>query len=372
MSNTCKWGFLSTAEIGKKNWMAIRLAENAALAGVASRDKAKAQAFIDECQGYCSHPTAPAAFGSYEELLASPEIDAVYIPLPTGLRKQWVIKAAEAGKHVLVEKPVGVTADDVVDMIEACEKNNVQLMDGVMFMHSTRMPELKAAIHDKDKVGDLRRITTCFSFCGPDEFFEGNIRLSHDLEPMGCLGDLGWYTSRLVLYALDWELPNLVKATMLSSAKRSDSDQEVPTEISAELFFANGISASTYNSFRTEHQQIARFCGSKGFVGIEDFVLPFYGGELGFDVVNNEFHVDGCDFDMEHHSERRVVKERPNNHASAQETNMIRTFSELVLSGKPDRSWGQMSLATQIVLDSILEAAITGQPVEPDNRLMGL
>ena len=126
---------ISAASIARKNWQSIRDAGNARLVAVASRDQAKAQAFIDACQTQVPHPTKPEALGSYEALLARPDIDAVYVPLPTGLKKEWVIRAARAGKHVLVEKPVGCVGADVAEMIAACAQHDVQFMDGVMFMH---------------------------------------------------------------------------------------------------------------------------------------------------------------------------------------------------------------------------------------------
>ncbi len=85
----------------------------------------------------------PQAVGSYEDLLARKDIDAVYIPLPTALRREWVIKAAEAGKHVLGEKPAALNATEVAEMLAACERNKVQYMDGVMFMHSARLPMVR-------------------------------------------------------------------------------------------------------------------------------------------------------------------------------------------------------------------------------------
>src|SRR5439155_17278557 len=108
---------------------------NATLTAVASRDAAKARAFIDECQSDVPFPAAPAACGGYEELLRRPDVDAVYVPLPTGIRRVWVIRAAQAGKHVLCEKPCGPTAADVRAMLDACRAGGVQFMDGVMFMH---------------------------------------------------------------------------------------------------------------------------------------------------------------------------------------------------------------------------------------------
>src|SRR5438105_4658062 len=105
----CRWGILGTANIARKNWKAIRNAGNATLAAVASRDRRRAQTFIDECQTSVPFAPAPSACGTYEELIERKDVDAVYIPLPTGIRKEWVMRAAAAGKHILCEKPCGAT-----------------------------------------------------------------------------------------------------------------------------------------------------------------------------------------------------------------------------------------------------------------------
>src|SRR5437868_1277089 len=112
-SSPCRWGILGAATIARKNWQAIRDAGNETLIAVASRDRARSASFIAECQASAPHAVVPIAIGGYEELLARPDIDAVYIPLPTGLRAKWAIRAAEAGKHVLIEKPAGRTAAEV-------------------------------------------------------------------------------------------------------------------------------------------------------------------------------------------------------------------------------------------------------------------
>src|SRR6478735_2024713 len=132
-----RWGVLGAANIAKKNWEAIRHSGNGTLTAVAARDPAKAKAFIAECSSQVPFPQPPRAC-TYEELLAASDIDAIYIPLPTGIRKEWVIKAAKAGKHVLCEKPCAPTAAEVKEMIDVCRQHNVQFMDGVMFMHSGR------------------------------------------------------------------------------------------------------------------------------------------------------------------------------------------------------------------------------------------
>ena len=182
-TGVCRWGILGTAGIARKNWQAIALSGNSTLVAVASRRLDRSREFIAGCQAACSLPSAPAAVGSYEELLARSDVDAVYVPLPTALRKEWVVKAADAGKHVLVEKPVGVTAADVRDMLAACDRNRVQFMDGVMFMHSRRLDALRRTLDDGESVGRVRRIASQFSFNAPESFVRENIRGDSRLEP---------------------------------------------------------------------------------------------------------------------------------------------------------------------------------------------
>lgn len=157
-TNKCRWGILGAAFIAHKNWQAIRDAGNAELVAVASRDLSRAKAFISECQVSAPHPVEPEAMDSYDALLARTDIDAIYIPLPTGVRKEWVLRAAATGKHVLVEKPVGCAAADVAEIIAACEQHHVQFMDGVMFMHGRRLKRLREVL-DND-LGRIRHIAT--------------------------------------------------------------------------------------------------------------------------------------------------------------------------------------------------------------------
>jgi predicted dehydrogenase len=355
-SKVCRWGILGTAGIARKNWQAIALAGNARLAAVASRSLDRSRQWIGECQAACPLKEVPAALGGYDALLARPDVDAVYLPLPTGLRKEWVIRAAEAGKHVLVEKPVGVTAADVREMLAACDRHGVQLMDGVMFLHGLRLAALRQAFDDGESVGEIRRIAAQFSFNGSAEFFASDIRLDGRLEPHGCLGDLGWYTIGFALWAMRYELPARVRAVTLAEAARPSRDP-VPTEMSGELFFPGGVSAGFYCSFRAENQQWANVSGTKGLVHVPDFVLPFFGDETAFEVTRSVFEVRGCDFDMQRRSRRVAVAEYANSHPTAQEARLFRDFSTLVLNGRRDPHWGDVSLKTQIVLDACRQSA---------------
>ena len=361
----CRWGILGTATIARKNWHSIYNAGNSQLVAVASRTIERAQQYIAECQSQVAHDPAPIAVGGYDALLARDDIDAVYIPLPTGLRKEWVIKAAQAGKHVLCEKPCGIDVAELEEILAVCREHNVQFMDGVMFMHSRRLDAIRETLDDGASIGQLRRIQTGFSFCAPQEFLDGNIRVSSTLEPAGCVGDLGWYNIRFSLWAMKYVMPKWVTGRLISSTTSGISAAPTPTEFSGELQFDGGVSAGFYCSFLNEHQQWAHCSGSKGNLLVNDFVLPFMGAEVAFDVSNHHFNIDGCLFNMEQHTRRVAVREYANNQPTSQETNLFRNFAALVLSGTVDPSWSEIALKTQKVLDACLASASNNsQPVD--------
>lgn len=356
----CRWGILGAAFIARKNWQSIRDAGNATLVAVASRDLARCRQFIAECQADVPHPQLPEAMDSYDALLSRPDIDAVYIPLPTGIRKEWVLRAAAAGKHVLVEKPLGTHASEVREMIAACAQHKVQFMDGVMFMHSQRLPHLRAVLDDPERVGDIRRIASQFSFAGGDDFMSGNIRVHGTLEPLGCLGDLGWYCIRFSLWAMKYQLPLQVTARIHSEVTQASGLPSVPTELSGELFFPGGVSAAFHSSFLSENAEWANISGTKGSVLVPDFVLPFSGDSTRFSVTRPEFVVKACHFDMHERRVDETVAEPSSNAPGSQESEMFRTFSKLVLEGTLDSHWPDIALQTQIVLDACLASARNG------------
>lgn len=349
-----RWGILGAANIAKKNWEAIRHSGNGTLAAVASRQVEKAAEFIRECQSHVSFPQPPRAC-TYDELLSAKDIDAVYIPLPTAIRKEFVIRAAQAGKHVLCEKPCAPNAAEVQEMIDACKKHNIQFMDGVMFMHSGRLPKLRETLDDGASVGKIKRIASQFSFYGGDDFHRDNIRVSRALEPLGALGDLGWYNIRFTLWAMNYQLPQQVCGRALTS-----TSEGVPLAFSGELFFPGGESASFYCSFQTENQQWANISGDKGFVYLPDFVLSFYGAEASFQVTRSIFEATGCQYNMTEHTRRIAVREYSNNAPSAQETQLFRNFGSLVLSKKLDSHWPEIALKTQHVVDACMRSANEG------------
>jgi len=350
---------MGTARIGRQNWKGIFHSGNAVVTAVASRDRERGRGYIRQCQQEFAFAAEPAALGSYEELLASPNVDAVYIPLPTGLRKEWVLRAAAAGKHVVCEKPCGVSLADVKEMTDACRKNNVQYMDGVMFMHNPRLPRVREVLDDGKSVGPIRRIASAFSFLGTGGFSDSNIRVDGRLEPTGCLGDLGWYCIRFTLWALNWQLPQTVTGRILSQSEAKGGRLPAPTDFSAELFFDGGVSAGFYCSFQAAFQQWVFVSGRDGWLRVPDFVHPFNGYEPAFEVNRTEIRVPTGAPTPAPGSDLADL-----GHPTAQNTVMFRNFADQVFSGKLNEAWPMWALQTQRVMDACYQSAQRGQPVK--------
>ena len=352
-----RWGILSTAEIARKNWKAIFNSGNGILTAVASREEQRSRDFIALCQREAAFEPMPRALAGYEALLAAKDIEALYIPLPTGLRAEWVIRAAQAGKHVVCEKPCARSVAELREMLEACRRHRVQFLDGVMFIHSRRLERLREVLDDGKSIGKVKRIASAFSFGAPPEFFVTNIRSHSELEPFGCLGDLGWYCIRFALWAMKFQLPRRVSGRLLSQRGRGDSPAPVPVEFSGELWFDGGISASFYCSSITELQQWVHVSGTKGSLRIPDFVLPDHGSELVFEVNRPAYRIKVCDFDMDPGTRRIAVPEHSNSHPSAQESNLFRNFANQIRSGSLNDRWPEMALKTQQVMEACLASA---------------
>jgi predicted dehydrogenase len=350
---TLRIGFLSTAGIGRKNWKAIFNSGNCTVAAVASRELEKSHKFIDDCQRDFPFAETPRAFGSYAELLTSPAVDAVYLPLPTGLRKDLVLRAAQHGKHILCEKPCAANLAELEVMLAACRQHAVQFLDGVMFMHNPRLPKIREALADGNHLGRLQRMSSGFCFYSGEDFFRQNIRVNASLEPAGCLGDLGWYSIRFFLWALNWQLPRAVTGKILAQAADS-----TPTEFSAELFFADGVSAEFYSSFLTAGQQWVAIGGRRGWLRLPDFVHPRNGYEPAFELNGVEVRTDSgakCPPGADPASY---------GHPTAQDARMWRNFANQIFSGQLNDDWPMWSRQTQTVLDACLKSARSEKTVE--------
>jgi predicted dehydrogenase len=177
-----RWGVLSTAKIGREQLIpAIQDADNGVLTAIASRDLAKAQALIDRFG-------APLAFASYDALLASDAIDGVYIPLPTSQHVEWAIKAADAGKHVLVEKPLALDANDIAAVIAARDRNKVLVCEAFMVVYHPQWIKVRELLRD-GAIGRLRHVQGAFTYFNTDPTNMRNIVALGG----GALPDIGVY-----------------------------------------------------------------------------------------------------------------------------------------------------------------------------------
>ena len=340
-----RWGIPGTARIARKIWKGIWHSGNSIVTAVASRDLERARQFITDCQRENPFETPPAALGSYQELLTSRNVDAVYIPMPTGIRKEWVVRAAEAGKHVLCEKPCAASVSEIREMIDACHRNHVQFMDGVMFMHNPRLDRIRQALDDGKSIGPIRRIASHFSFFSTDDFRQTNIRGDGALEPLGCLGDLGWYCVRFALWAMNWRLPREVSGRILSQNYKERSPCPVPFDFSGELIFDNDISSSFFCSFLTAYANWVAVTGTLGHLRVPDFTLPARSNQGALEINGELSDNSGID------------------PLTTQEVNMVRNFTNQVLSRKLREDWPEWALKTQIVVNACLDSARAGEPV---------
>jgi D-xylose 1-dehydrogenase (NADP+, D-xylono-1,5-lactone-forming) len=181
MSRPVTWGILSTADINRKLIPGAHASSKVELVGVASRDTARAEAYAREWE-------IPRAFGSYEALLADPEIEAVYISLPNTLHCPWSIRALEAGKHVLCEKPLTRHTVDAEAAFDTAERAGRLLSEAFMYRHNPQTSRLKELV-DEGAIGELRLVRSTFSYALYDE---ANIRLRPELEGGGLM-DVGSY-----------------------------------------------------------------------------------------------------------------------------------------------------------------------------------
>jgi xylose dehydrogenase (NAD/NADP) len=176
-----KWGIVSTADINRKVIPGAHESDKVDLVAVASRDQARAEAYAGEWG-------IPRAYGSYEALLADSEIEAVYISLPNTLHVEWSIRALEAGKHVLCEKPLSRHPEQVEAAFDAAERAGRLLSEAFMYRHHPQTKRLAELVRD-GAVGELRLVRSAFSYGLYDD---ANIRLRTDVEG-GALMDVGCY-----------------------------------------------------------------------------------------------------------------------------------------------------------------------------------
>ncbi len=259
-----RFGILSTAKIGRDAVVPALLdAENCVVSAVASRDIAKARAFADRFG-------VPHAFGSYDEMLASDTIDAVYIPLPTSQHVEWSIKAAEAGKHVLCEKPIALKASEIERLIAARDDNGVLISEAFMVTYAPVWHKVRDLLKE-GAIGDLKHVQGAFSYFNRDP---DNMRNIPELGG-GALPDIGVYPTIATRFATGLE-PLRVQATV---ARDSDFGTDIYASVKAAF---ETFEMSFYISTQMAGRQLMVFHGTEGTIEVKS---PFNADRWGAEEI---------------------------------------------------------------------------------------
>jgi predicted dehydrogenase len=254
MNRKLRWGVLSTAKIGlKKVLPAMQRGEYTVVTAIASRDFARAKQAADALG-------IPTAYGSYEELVADPNIDAIYNPLPNQLHVPWSVKSAEAGKHVLCEKPIGLSLAEAERLLAVRDRTGVKIGEAFMIRSHPQWLRMRALI-DEGSIGELRAVMGSFTYFNVDP---DNIR-NHVDWGGGALMDIGCYLIQAARYSFGQE-PRRVVASI-----DRDPQMHIDRLTSALLEFGGGHAIFTCSTQLAPYQRV-HFLGTKGRIEIE---IPF-------------------------------------------------------------------------------------------------
>ncbi len=257
---TINWGVLGTAYIFERDTAeGMRQAENCNLYAIAGRSLDKALAF-QEKYGF------EKAYGSYEELLADPKVEAVYIPLPNTMHKEWTIKALQARKHVLCEKPLAANGADAAEMYAAAKENGVWLMEAFAYQHSPYVAAVKEEI-ENGVIGDIRYMEAALI---TSDYDLSNIRMRKETLG-GALYDIGVYSCSLILRMLGRE-PEKIQAISSFSPENIDLFTSVLMEFQGgvKAHFNAGMVLATEKNSALDRFQIH---GTKGSIEALDFAF---------------------------------------------------------------------------------------------------
>lgn len=276
-----RWGILSTAHINRRLIPPMRQSERSTVVAVASRR-------LEQAREFAAKWDIPRSHGSYEALLADPEVDAVYIPLPNHLHGEWTVKAAEAGKHILCEKPLALSVAEVDRMVEAARRNDVVLLEAFQFRFHPQTAMVRRMI-EAGELGEIHVSRAGFSFFISDP---NNIRLKPDLGG-GCLGDVGCYPLSLMQGVL---AENPVE--VFGWQKTGPSGVDVV--FGGQVRFASGTIGQFDSGFQSPYRVGAEIVGSEGLLYLPEawrLGISGHSGVVRTDRQGNQTTIDVPDID---------------------------------------------------------------------------
>jgi predicted dehydrogenase len=282
MSEKIRWGILSTANIGRKRVApAIQTSRNGRVLAVASRDRDRARAYAEALD-------IPRYYGSYEELIADPEIDAIYNPLPNHMHAEWSIRCADAGKPVLCEKPLASDAAEARAFVDAMENRGVLLAEAFMYRYHPQTQRVKSMV-DGGAIGNVEFIQASFTF---QVRSETNIRLRADMAG-GALMDVGCYCVNLMRF-MTGEEPAAV-----SALARFGERTLVDEYLVGIMQFPSGVLGHFDCGLRTYGNHSYEIRGSKGRISVEQGFVMTPGADMTIrhwrEDVYQAIVIDGAD-----------------------------------------------------------------------------
>jgi xylose dehydrogenase (NAD/NADP) len=270
MNQKIRWGVLGWARIARNELIpAIQRSRNGLLQAVASRSEAK----LDECRAQLN---PPQLHRSYEDLVRDPTVDAIYNPLPNALHKEWTIRAAEQGKHVLCEKPAALNAAETREMIAACRANGVVFMEAFMYRYSARTQKVVEILRS-GTLGEIKFIHSQFRFLLSRA---GDVRREAGLGG-GSLYDVGCYPLNFTGLVVDTVTGSAPGAGPRPESLHAQSVgvNGVDEMFSALLRYPGGIIASLHSGFNAQGRILSEIVGTKGALEIPVTFLGM-GGNL--------------------------------------------------------------------------------------------
>jgi D-xylose 1-dehydrogenase (NADP+, D-xylono-1,5-lactone-forming) len=335
MDRKIHWGVLGCAGIAERAFIpAVLASRSGRLAGIAARDEGRAKAWAGRF-GFLR------AFRDYAELIASPDVDAVYNPLPNDLHAEWSIRALRAGKHVLCEKPMALNAPEVRAMIQAAETNGALLMEGFMYKFHPQIATTLDLIR-KGRVGEVRSVHSSFTFRFDRDAL--NYRWSPAMGG-GALYDVGCYTlsaARLVFGA---------EPVSVFARGRVDPATGVDMTSAAVLEFPGGRFAQCDASFESHFQSRLVVVGSEGTLQLDRAF-------------------SAKDFDVEVRLARGDTQETIRVPRANMFTLMVEHFGDAVLGKSPLRYPAADAWHNMRAIDACFESIRTGRAVPvPDPQM---
>jgi xylose dehydrogenase (NAD/NADP) len=318
------WGLLSTAHINRSLIPPIKKSERNELVAVASRDADKASAYARKWD-------IPRSFGSYEAMLADPDIDVIYISLPNSLHAEWTIRAAQSEKHVLCEKPLAMSVTEVDAVREAADRQGVVVAEAFMYRHHPQSQQVKLLV-DEGQIGNLQLIRGCFTFQIGNK---DDIRLVSKLGG-GSIWDVGCYPISYARFLVGGD-PELVYGWQICN------DDGVDLQFVGQMRFPNGVMAQFDSSFQTPFRTQMEIVGDQGSLEIAN---PFKPG------WSNVIHLtrDGETKDITVPGEELYSGE-------------VEDMADAILFGRNPRISLQDSRGNVATIQSLLESASLGKPV---------